>query len=99
MLLDGQQLGPVCKVVPLHSPRAAASHAAAAADHTRPQSPQVSLPAPAVALTCGMAAWLVHGCAVGLRHMRARLLVLAAQRFVTLCLQALLVYLCDGLLC
>ena len=55
MLLDGQQLGPVCKVLPLHSPRAAA-----AADHTRPQSPQVSLSAPAVALTHSMAARLVH---------------------------------------
>ena len=58
MLLDGQQLGPVCKVVPLHSPRAAA-------DHTRPQSPQVSLPAPAVAFTYSMAAWLVHKYADG----------------------------------
>ena len=48
MLLDGQQLGPVCKVVPLHPLRPTASHshapAAAAADPTRPQLPQVSLP-------------------------------------------------------
>ena len=49
MLLDGQQLGPVCKVVPLPPLRSTASHthaaaAAAAADPTRPQSPQVSFP-------------------------------------------------------